>query len=124
MPVELPSYHSPHEAVVLREEITLSQLSLEVEIDQFRLEEEGKEQEEPMIQVSDSEGKLDKSSIIHSPKFVVAQVDDLKEEEEMALNRRKGLKKLLAKRNNGLTPKDASGSQPLLALPLFAFFYY
>ena len=38
------------------------------------------------------------------------------EEEEMALNRKKGLCELLANRAKGSAPKDASGSQPLLAL--------
>ena len=69
VPVELPPPPStlPPEAAVLREETASSQLSLEVEIDQFRLEEEGEEQEEPMIQVSNLEGELDRTSIVHSP---------------------------------------------------------
>ena len=45
----LPSPRSPCEDAVLREETTLSWLSLEAEIDQFHLEEEGEEQEEPVI---------------------------------------------------------------------------
>ena len=49
MPIKLPSLHFPCEAVVLREETASSQLSLEVEIDQFHLEEEGEGQEEPVI---------------------------------------------------------------------------
>ena len=47
--VEFPSRCSPHEAVVLREETTFLHLSLEVEIDQFHLEEEREEQGEPVI---------------------------------------------------------------------------
>ena len=39
------------------------------------------------------------------------------EEEEMALNRKRGLRKLLVDKKKGLEPKDASGSQPPLALP-------
>lgn len=39
------------------------------------------------------------------------------EEEEMALNRKKGLRELLADRAKGSVPKDASRSQPPLALP-------
>ena len=68
VPVELPPPPSilPPEAAVLREETASSQ-SLEVEIDQFRLEEKGEEQEEPMIQVSDLEAELDRTSIVHSP---------------------------------------------------------
>ena len=51
VPVELPlpSRRSPCEDAVLREETTSSWLSLEAEIDQFHLEEEGEEQEEPVI---------------------------------------------------------------------------
>ena len=49
MLVELPHCYSPHKVAVLREETTSSRLSLEAEIDQFRLEEEGEKQEEPMI---------------------------------------------------------------------------
>ena len=100
MQVELPHCRFPREAVILKEETASSRLSFEAEIDQFHLKEEG---EEPVIQVSDLEGELDKSSVVRSPKFIVAQVDNsLEEEEEMALNKRKGLKKLLAKRNKGL----------------------
>ena len=47
--VEFPSRCSPHEVVVLREETTFLHLSLEVEIDQFHLEEEREEQGEPVI---------------------------------------------------------------------------
>lgn len=68
--VELPSLCSPREAAVLREETASSRLSLEAEINQFHLEEE--EQEKPVIQVSDLKGELDKSFVVHSPKFIVA----------------------------------------------------
>lgn len=59
---ELPSHRSPHEAAVPREETASSCLSLEEEIDQFQLEEEKEEQDELVIQVSDSEDELNKSS--------------------------------------------------------------
>ena len=72
VPVELPSHRSPREAVVLREKTASLQPSLEAEIHQFSLKEEGEEQEEPVIQVLDLEGELDKSSIIHCPKFIVS----------------------------------------------------
>ena len=72
MPIELPSNRAPLNVAVSKEEIASSRLSLEVEIGQFRLEEEGKEQEEPVIQVSDSEGELNRSPILHSPKFIIA----------------------------------------------------
>ena len=69
----------------------------------------------------DSEGELDRSFVIRSPKLIVAWVDNsLEEEKEMALNKRKGLKELLVERNKGLASKDTLGSQPLPTLsPLF-----
>ena len=73
-----------------------------------------------MIQVSDSEDKLDKSSNVRTSRFIVAQVANSleeEEEEEMAMNRKRGLCELLANRAKGLAPKDASRSQPPLALP-------
>ena len=39
------------------------------------------------------------------------------EEEEMALNQRKGLKELLVGKNEGSSSKDAPRSQPFPALP-------
>ena len=39
------------------------------------------------------------------------------EEEEMALNKKKGLCELFSDKAKGSAPKDASGSQPPLALP-------
>ena len=93
-------------------------MSLETEINQFCLEKEEEEQEEPMIQVSDSEGELDKSFVVHSPKFIVARVDDSsKEEEEMALNRKKGLRELLIDRAKEQASKDTSRSQSPEILP-------
>ena len=49
MLVELPSHHAPFEVAVPREETASLCLSLKTKIDQFRLEEEGEEQEEPVI---------------------------------------------------------------------------
>ena len=118
VPVELGSHHSPREATVLKEKTTSSRLSLQAEIDQFRLKEERKEKEEPVIQVSNSKEELDRSSNVRTPRFIVAQVDDsLEEKEEIALNRKKGLHELLANRAKGPASKDTSGSQPPLALP-------
>ena len=64
-----------------------------------------------MIQVLDSEGELDRSSVVCNPKFIVARVDDSsEEEEEMAFNKKKGLRELFADRAKGQAPKDTSGS--------------
>ena len=100
-PVELPFHRSPREVVVPREETASSCLSLEAKIDQFLLEKKGEAQEEP-VEISNSDGKLDRSSIVRSPRLIVAWVDNsFDEEKEMALNRKKGLKELLAERNKG-----------------------
>ena len=70
------------------------------------------------MEILDSEGALDRSFTVHSPKLRVARVDNSsKEEEEMALNPRKGLKELLTGRNKGLLFKDALKSQPFPTLP-------
>ena len=70
------------------------------------------------MEISDSKGELNRSSIVHSPKLIVARVDsNSEEEEEMALNQRKGLKELLVGKNKGSSSKDAPRSQPLPALP-------
>ena len=62
------------------------------------------------MEISDSKGELDRSSVVRSPRLIVTRVDNsFKEEEEMALNPRKGLK--------GLASKDALKFQPLPALP-------
>ena len=124
-PIELPFHHSPREVATPREETTSSRLSLEAEIDQFHLEEEREVQERPM-ELVDSEGELDKSSAAHSPRLIIARVDSSSEEEEdMALNPRKGLKDILAKRNKGSSSKEAPKTQlpsnlpsPLLPSPL------
>ena len=65
-----------------------------------------------MVQVLDSEDELDRSFGICTRRFIVAWVDDssVEEEEEMALNRKNGLCKLLVDRAKGSMPKDASGS--------------
>ena len=54
------------------------------------------------MEISNSEGALNRSFTVHFPKLIVARVDSSSEEEEkMALNLRKGLKELLAGMNKG-----------------------
>ena len=95
-------------------------MSFEAEIDQFCLEEEGEVQEEPTIQVSDTEDEPNRLSGVCTPSLVIAHIDNSskeEEEEEMALNKKKGLRELLADKAKGLAPKDTPRSQPLPALP-------
>ena len=121
-PIELPFHCFPREVAALKEETASSHLSLEAKIDKFRLEEEGESQERPM-NLLDFEGELDKSSATHSTKLIIAQVDNsFEEEEDMALNPRKGLKDILARRNKGSSSKKAPKTQlphnpPLPPLP-------
>ena len=77
------------------------QLSLEAEIDQFRLEDKGV-LESPM-EISNFEVESDRLSTACPPKLIVARVDTNLEEEEddMDLKPRIGLKGLMANRNNG-----------------------
>ena len=112
VPVELPFHHSPREVAVPREETAFSRLSLKAEIDQFHLEEDREEQGGPIIQLLNSEDKLDKSSVARSPKLIVMCVDSGFEEEDERLldNKKKGLRNLL--KAKGLGPKVASGSAP------------
>ena len=71
-----------------------------------------------MVQVLDSEDEPDRFLGVHTSSLVIARIDDsFEEEEEMALNRKKGLKELLAEKNKEPAQKGASRSQHLLALP-------
>ena len=65
-----------------------------------------------MIQVSDSEDEPDRFLGVHSLGLVIARIDNSseEEEEEMSLNRKRGLHELLANRAKGLAPKDTSRS--------------
>ena len=112
MQVNLPTRRFPHEAAVLREETTSSRLSFETEIDQFRLEDKGEEQEKPMVQASNLGEKPDRSSIVCPSELIVTCIDSSsKEEDKMPLdNRKKGLRELLTGKVKGSVPKDTSGS--------------
>ena len=70
-PIELPFHRFPREVAAPKEETASSCLSLEAKIDQFCLEEEGEAQERPM-ELSDSEGELNRSSAAHSPRLIIA----------------------------------------------------
>ena len=110
--VKLPFHRGPLEAVVLREEIASSCLSLEAKIGQFQLEEEREEQGVLVVQVLDLKDELDRSLGVRPSKFIVARVDSSleEEEEEMPLDKKRGLREVFASRGKGSTLKDASGS--------------
>ena len=105
-PIELPPQRSPQEVAAPREETASLRLFLKAEIDQFRFKEEEGALERP-VKLSDSEANLDKHSVAHSPRLIVARVDTSSvEEEEITLNPQRGLKDLVARRN-GSSSKDA-----------------
>ena len=118
MPIELPLILALPEAVTPREETAFSCLSLEGEIDQFQLGEEGEVCLDP-VEISDTEGELDKTSSVRTLSLIFAKIDDIskEEEEEMSLNPRKCLKDLLARRNKWLSSKEALKFQPPSPLP-------
>ena len=71
------------------------------------------------MELSDFEADFDRSFAAHLPRLVVAWIDtSSEEEEEMALNPRKGFKDLMAGRK-GSSSKDAPKTQlpPNLPLP-------
>ena len=116
-PVKLPIQRVPQEVAFLREEIASTPLSLEAEIDQFHLEEEG-EVPKRLVELSNSEANLDRFSAAHSSRLIVARVDtSLEDERGMDLKQRTSLKGLLANRNKGSTSKDVPKTQVPLSLP-------
>ena len=101
----------------MREETASVQLSLEANIDQFNLQDEGVL--ERLMELSDSETESDILSTTHRPKLVVARIDSNSkgEEESMDLKQRTGLKGLMASRNKGQTSKKALKAQVTPTLP-------
>ena len=117
-PIELPHQRSPREVATPREETASSRLSLKVKIDQFHFEEDREERADPIIQLSDSEDKLDRRSTAYSPRLIIALVDpSFEEDKEMDINPRKGLKGLLTVRNKVGSFKDVPKSQVPTNLP-------
>ena len=119
IPVELPPVLALPEATALREETASSRLSLEEEIDRFRLEKEKEEQGDLIIHISDQKDESDRILGIRTRGLVLAKIDNNFEEEEKekSLNPRNGLKDLLTGRSKGSSSKKAPKSQPLSSLP-------
>ena len=72
-----------------------------------------------MIQVSNSEDELEKSSGVRAPRFIVARVansskeeEEEEEEEEMLLDRKRGLHELLMNRAKGGVYTSSSRTGP------------
>ena len=106
-----PPQNHPEIAAFIEEEIALSCLSLEEEIDEFYFEE--KNPKAPLINLSDVEGELDRNSGISNPFLVITHPNNSSDEEEdnMALNKgNKSLKELMAARGKRSTSKAPTKS--------------
>ena len=110
----------PQEARILREETASVQLSLEAEIDQFRLEDkEGVA--ERLVELLDSKTELDRLLVACLLKLTAANVgansNEEEEEEGMDLKPRIGLRGLMANRNKGSSSKEVLKVQVPASLP-------
>ena len=67
----------------------------------------------PLIELSDAEGERDRNSVIGAPPYVIACSDDSSNEEvdNMASNKGKSLRELMANRGKGQTSKAPTKSQ-------------
>ena len=77
----MPIQRVPQEIATLREETASTPLSVEAEINQFHLEDEG-EVPKRSVELSDSEANLDRFSATHSSRLIVSWVDTSLEDEE------------------------------------------
>ena len=82
MPVELPPILALLEAATSREEIASSRLSLKKEIDQFKLEEEG-EIRVDLVETSNTEGELDRTSGVRTLGLIFAKINNSSEKERL-----------------------------------------
>ena len=84
-------------------------MSLETKIDHFHFNEEGEVSTRP-VELSDFGSNLDRFSMAHTLKLIVAQIDTSQEieDEGMDLKPRSGLRGLMSNRNKGQSSKDAS----------------
>ena len=112
-----PSQDNLGAATFVEKEIESSRLSLEEEIDEFYFEEDIPKA--PLIELSDAEGEPDRNSVIGAPHFFVAYLDDSfdKEVDNMASNKGKILRELMAARGKGQTSKAPTKSQIPSDLP-------
>ena len=108
----MPAQHALPKVVVLGEGVDSSYSSLEVQIDQFHFAEEG-EVSVKLVELSDSDMDVDRSSAAPTFGLVIAQVDSSQEVEEegMDLKPRSGLRGLLSNRNKGQSSRDAPKEQ-------------
>ena len=128
-PVVLPAIQNPQPvaqplpqdnlevATRVEEETESSCLSLEEEIDEFYFEEDIPKA--PLIELSDVEGEQDRNSVIGALPLVIACSDDSSDEEvdNIASNKGKSLRELMAARGKGQSSKVLAKSQASSILP-------
>ena len=83
--VELPIRRVPQEVAAPREEIASTHLSLEAEINQFHLQEEGEVLEKP-VEFSDSEADFDRFFVAYSSRLIIARIDTSLEDKEEGMD--------------------------------------
>ena len=120
-PVQPPIQRILQGVVASRKEIDSTHSSLETEIDQFHFNEEDEVLTRP-IELLDSDADLDRFSLAHSPRLIVARINTSQEieEEGMDLKQRSDLKGLMANRNKrqiSRCPQDTSSCQPPSSSP-------
>ena len=100
------------------EGVDFSHSSLEAEIDQFHLVEEGEVSTRP-VELSDSGSNLERFSAADPTSLVITQIDISQEIEEadMDLKPRSGLRGLISNKNKGQSSKDALKEQVPAKIP-------
>ena len=98
-----PPQEDPGVAEFVEGETESSHLSLEGEINEFYFEEDIPKA--PLIELSDAEGEPDRNSVISAPPLVIACSDDSSDKEvnNMASNKGKSLRELMAAQGKGHT---------------------
>ena len=113
---QLPPPDNLEVAAQPKKEAESSRLSLEEEIDEFYFEEDIPKA--PLIELSDPEEEQDRNSVVGAP-IVIACSDESSDEkvDNMAPEKGKSLRKLMATRGKGQSSKAPAQSQtPILQL--------
>ena len=107
---QLPSPNNLEVAAQAEEEAESSCLSLEEEIDEFYFEEDIPKA--PLIELSNPEGEQDRNSVVGVPIVIACSKDSSNDEvDNMASNKGKSPRELMASRGKGQSSKVPSQSQ-------------
>ena len=106
---QLPPPDNLEVATQAEGETKSSRLSLEEEIDEFYFEKEIPKA--PLIELSDPEGEQDQNSVVDAPIIIACSEDFLEDEvDNMASNKGKSLRELMATRGKGQLSKAPAQS--------------